>query len=114
MTVRKIRAGRVPTATMDQFVGDVGTLFYDENTGEMRLSNGVEPGGNVVSYVLPVSSNIVLGGIRIGDGLAIDANGVVTVTAVGNVNVSSSTLEIDGGSASTNYTAEIIVDGGVA
>jgi hypothetical protein len=45
MTIRKIEAGRVITKDLDTFVGQEGTIFYDELTGEFRLSNGVTPGG---------------------------------------------------------------------
>lgn len=110
MAVRKIRAGRVSTVTMDEFVGDVGTIFYDEDTGEMRISNGENPGGTVVT-TLPIASNVILGGIRIGNGLTIDSNGLVAVTGVSSFGANS---EIDGGNASTIYTDEIIVDGGGA
>jgi len=45
MAVRKIKAGRVGSVTVNQFVGEQGTIFYEDTTGEMRLSNGVAAGG---------------------------------------------------------------------
>ena len=45
MTIRKIEAGRVITKNIDTFVGIAGTIFYDELTGELRLSDGETPGG---------------------------------------------------------------------
>jgi len=45
MPIRKIEAGRVVTKTINTFVGQEGTIFYDEGTGEFRLSDGVTPGG---------------------------------------------------------------------
>ncbi len=48
MAFRKIRAGLV-NADIEQFIGEVGNLFFDIETGILRLSNGVTPGGNVVS-----------------------------------------------------------------
>ena len=44
MTVRKIASGNVNT-TLDKFVGEDGILFYDHNTGELRISDGHTPGG---------------------------------------------------------------------
>ena len=41
----KIRAGRVNTLPFNQFIGEAGHLFYDVTNGEIRLSNGVTPGG---------------------------------------------------------------------
>jgi hypothetical protein len=48
MAFRKIKAGLV-NADIEQFIGEVGNLFFDIETGILRLSNGVTPGGNVVS-----------------------------------------------------------------
>ena len=45
MPIKKIEAGRVITQTIDTFIGIEGTIFYDEQTGELRLSDGVTPGG---------------------------------------------------------------------
>jgi len=45
MPIKKIEAGRVITKTIDTFIGTEGTIFYDEQTGELRLSDGVTPGG---------------------------------------------------------------------
>jgi Collagen triple helix repeat (20 copies) len=45
MAIRKFEAGRVITLDLDHYVGTAGTIFYDEATAEMRLSDGVTPGG---------------------------------------------------------------------
>ena len=45
MAILKIQAGRVVQTTLNTFIGTPGTIFYDEVTGEMRLSNGTTPGG---------------------------------------------------------------------
>lgn len=49
MSIRKLRAGRVPTITASQYVGQEGTIFWDESTGQFRLSDGATPGGRIVS-----------------------------------------------------------------
>ena len=49
MTVQKIKSGRIPTQDVTTYVGNIGQIFYDETVGELRLSNGVTPGGIVVS-----------------------------------------------------------------
>lgn len=41
---RKIKAGLV-NHPIEQFVGEVGNMFFDIDTGELRLSDGVTPGG---------------------------------------------------------------------
>ncbi len=49
MTIQKIRAGRVPGQNVETYVGNDGQLFYDESTGILRISDGVTPGGTIVS-----------------------------------------------------------------
>jgi len=41
---RKIKAGLVKV-DLNLFVGEYGTIFYNEDTGELRLSDGITPGG---------------------------------------------------------------------
>jgi hypothetical protein len=48
MAIYKIKAGQVITVNADEFVGNAGTIFYDD-TGVLRLSDGVTPGGVPIS-----------------------------------------------------------------
>jgi len=41
---RKIKAGLVKI-DLNLFIGEYGTIFYNEDTGDLRLSDGVTPGG---------------------------------------------------------------------
>lgn len=43
--IRKIKAGLVKTIDRTEFVGEVGNIFFDVDTGELFLSDGVTPGG---------------------------------------------------------------------
>lgn len=45
----KVRAAYKPTAEIDTFVGEQGELFYSENDPRLRISDGVSPGGIVIS-----------------------------------------------------------------
>jgi hypothetical protein len=59
MPIQKIKSGRIITVTADAYVGDQGTIFYDEGIGKLRLSNGRTPGG------IPIAadaSNIAIDG----------------------------------------------------
>ena len=47
--VKKIRAGLVPNASVQTFVGDPGTIFYDPAVGSLFLSDGITPGGTSIS-----------------------------------------------------------------
>jgi len=46
--VRKIKAGLVKIP-IDQFVGEDGHIFFDVDDGTLRLSDGVTPGGSILS-----------------------------------------------------------------
>jgi hypothetical protein len=86
MTIHKIKAGRVPGAIADDFVGDLGTLFYSEELGDLRIGDGVTPGGVLISsgggggdYTLPTASTTVKGGVKV-DGTTITiANQIISV-----------------------------------
>tara|TARA_R110000782_G_scaffold29061_3_gene72546 strand:- start:528 stop:1136 length:609 start_codon:yes stop_codon:yes gene_type:complete len=45
MSVFKVRASYKPTALVSDFVGEKGNLFYSEQDGVLRISNGITPGG---------------------------------------------------------------------
>ena len=82
MAFRKIKAGLVHGDT-EQFVGEIGNLFFDITDGTLRLSDGVTPGGNIVSggsggssYILPTASTTTKGGVKV-DGTTITINNQV-------------------------------------
>lgn len=91
MTIQKIKSGRVITVVAENFVGDKGIIFYNESIGDLRLGDGVTPGGQLLglggtsTYVLPKASTSTLGGIKVGANLSIDANGVLSATGGGSV-----------------------------
>jgi hypothetical protein len=58
MSVRKLRSGRITTITAAQFVGQEGTLFWDEPAGLLRLSDGSTPGGKIVGNLALASTGI--------------------------------------------------------
>ena len=51
MTVRKIQSGRITTISANTYVGEIGTLFYNESLGDLRLSDAVTPGGIPLNVV---------------------------------------------------------------
>lgn len=86
MAFRKIEAGLVH-APVDEFIGKTGTIFYDNDLGDFRISDGVTPGGIALSfggggggnYTLPTASTTVKGGVKI-DGTTIAiSNQVISV-----------------------------------
>jgi hypothetical protein len=49
MPIRKIQAGRVLRVTSPNFIGEHGTIFYDETLADLRISDGVTPGGRLIN-----------------------------------------------------------------
>lgn len=59
MSIRKLRAGRVPTVTSNQYVGEKGTIFWDEAAGILRLSDGHTAGGSLIrNPAVAITSNV--------------------------------------------------------
>jgi hypothetical protein len=89
MPVQKIKSGRIITVQAETYVGDKGTIFYDEFTPELRLSDGTTPGGILFTsggggtgtYVLVTATNTRLGGIKVGSGLSIAGDGTLSAIA---------------------------------
>jgi hypothetical protein len=86
MAFRKIKAGLV-NGDVEQFIGETGNLFFDIDTGALRLSDGSTPGGVAVStgsgdgnYTLPTASSTTKGGVKIGSNITI-TDGVISVAA---------------------------------
>ena len=90
MSIQKIKAGRVTQVVADEWVGPYGTLFYNEDLGDLRVGDGVTPGGILLAfgggeggnYSLPTATTTVKGGIKI-DGTTIAiTNQVIRVGTV--------------------------------
>ena len=86
MAFRKIKAGLVKS-DVEQFIGEPGNLLFDIDDGALRLSDGVTPGGNLISsggsgYTLPTATTTTKGGVKV-DGTTISiANQVISVGTV--------------------------------
>jgi len=72
----------IGNATKFNFEGLNVTMDSDGVTAKISAGPGVNGGGG--SYTLPTASGSVLGGIKIGTGLSIDGNGVVSATGGGS------------------------------
>lgn len=95
MPIQKIQAGRIITVDVQSYVGNKGTIFYDEDIAQLRLSDGVTPGGILFdSYILPIASSSTVGGVKIGQNLSISPDG--TISAVGSISDSFKTIKVDG------------------
>jgi hypothetical protein len=45
MAIQKIKGARVNNVIADEHIGDKGSLFYNEDLGDLRLSDGITKGG---------------------------------------------------------------------
>lgn len=63
--VKKIKAGLVKT-DYTTWVGEPGTLFYNEDNGTLRISDGVTPGGTAVNLIGDFN-DIAIGNITVDD-----------------------------------------------
>lgn len=87
MTVQKIKSGRIPGLDADNFVGDNGQLFFNEGVGDLRLGDGITPGGIPLAvgggdggnYILPTASTTVKGGVKVDNTTIAIANQVISV-----------------------------------
>ena len=103
----------------DSRIGQIGRLWYDSATNTIRISDGVTPGGIIVSadsvgsaitikdegiVVTEVASSLNF----VGNGVDVshDSSGDVTV------NVTVPTAVYDGGTPSTDYSVGIIINAG--
>lgn len=88
MPVQKIKSGRIITVEAPTYVGEKGIIFYDEDTPQLRLSDGITPGGipftgggGTGTFVLVTATNTRLGGIKVGSGLSITGDGTLSAIA---------------------------------
>lgn len=108
---------QIPVRIINQSTGDITINEYSGSSDNVNPSligagswcefipyENEWQGVSSTGYTLPVASNSVLGGIKIGSGLSIDGNGVVSSTATS----SSSTVVSSGGYGGSN--ARVIYD----
>lgn len=86
MPIQKIKSGRIITTLVNDYVGEKGMIFYDEDTPELRLSDGTTPGGILISggggtgtFTLLTATNVRLGGIKIGANIIAALDGTISV-----------------------------------
>jgi hypothetical protein len=82
---RKVAAGLVKS-DINTFVGEPGTIFFDTETGEFRLSNGLTPGGIPLGSggtgggtTLYPATSTRLGSVKIGENIDVEPDGTISV-----------------------------------
>ena len=66
-------------ATPETYVGHAGRLFYDSATGEIRISDGVTPGGNPIPITIATTTQA--GAVKPGQGFTISPTGLLGLNA---------------------------------
>lgn len=101
MSIRKLRAGRVPGVTANEYVGSHGTIFYDEVLGTLRISDGVTPYGQPLTLVgsdfqfqfgdfvatTPGNGSATLSSANANQNVDVVTNGTGVINVVGNFHV---------------------------
>ena len=84
-----------PNATPGGFAGNsAGEFWYDTATSTLKLWDSTAwVNAGAAGYVLPIASATILGGVKVGANLAIDATGILS-TALGAGSVPSVALPI--------------------
>ena len=122
MAIRKIQAGRILTVTSPNFIGEKGAIFYDETLADLRIGDGITPGGTLINTgtlnvdLSAVTQNITpgvdavyslgtpslkwkdiyvsTGSVYIGDLKLSSVNGALKVENIGNTGSDSSSVSI--------------------
>jgi hypothetical protein len=68
-------------STPENYVGHTGRLFYNSTTGEIRLSDGVTPGG--LPIPITIATETVIGGVKAGPGVTINSEGQILIDSEG-------------------------------
>lgn len=79
-----------------------GLSTNDYTTTEKNKLNGIEENAN--NYSLPIASSTVLGGIKVGSGLNIDSNGVLSSSGGSSSDLSNYQTKTDNALTTTNKT----------
>lgn len=121
MPVQKIKSGRVLNPGVNQFIGEKGTIFFDEDVGELRLSDGHTPGGIPITsggtgtFVLSVATTSTLGGVKVGSGLSVTPDGTLSAVSTATLTVNTFTnisiINFDAGLLVTNTGSAVTVSG---
>ena len=62
MPVQKIKAGRIVNVEVPTYVGNRGVIFFDEDVAELRLGDGITPGGIPFSFGGSIDAVLYLDG----------------------------------------------------
>ena len=120
MPIQKIKSGRVINVTVGTYVGLQGNIFYDEDIGELRLSDGVTPGGvPITNSGTSITALANLTDVDIITTPPLDGQALIYSTGTskwiaGNVASTGTAIfgNLDGGDPNSNYGGITAIDAG--
>ncbi len=112
MPVQKIKSGRIITVQANTYVGDKGVIFYDEDTPELRLSDGVTPGGILIATGSTGTVSDTFKTIAVSSQSNLVASGVDTLTFVAGAGILIATSATSKSITITNDVFNATLDGG--
>ena len=92
-------------STLENYVGHTGRLFYESTTGEIRISDGVTPGG--LPIPIAIATDIAAGGIKPGALVSVTNDGVLNVNYSGSFNAGTGGIN----TLSLNTATETVLGG---
>lgn len=97
-----------------------GEPCYETDTNKLKFGDGVSHyndldyfAGDITPYTLPVASDTVLGGIKVGEGLSIDGDGILSTNGA-SYELPVATTETLGGVKPDGTTISITEDGTIS
>jgi hypothetical protein len=118
MAIQKLFSGRANSTNGSTFVGERGHIFYDETVGQLRISDGVTPGGLpiIVASTTANLGNLYVAGTSIttvvpNADLNLDSNGTGNVNIVGSIRILTSSGYYSTNPVLTSQSGAITVNG---
>jgi len=106
MTIQKLFTSRVKNTNGNTYVGETGRLFYDEQDGDFRLSDGHTPGGTIIFPDLVFGhGNISVYNALINGNLTVHGNTyTLNNINVNNISTTTNALSVTGNASFTGNT----------
>lgn len=118
MAFKKIKASRV-NFPAESWVDEEGTLFYDVETGDLRISDGTTPGGKMLHPdLINGFGNISVGNVAVSGNLTVAGTTITENTfTANNQNTITGTLDVTGNSTfvgTTLFEGPMVVVGNIS
>jgi len=106
MSIQKLFTSRVKNTNGNTFVGEAGRIFYDEQDGDFRLSDGHTPGGLLlVPDIVFGHGNLSIYNLLVNGNLSVKGNTYTyNQVNVNNISTTTNALSVTGNASFTGNT----------